>query len=254
MTVSGPASDPVQHPSLMELAELDEGLLAESRSSAVEVHVAGCAECTRHQAELRAVGPALSAAPAPHLPAAVAARLDAVLAGEVDRRKQRQERGRTLTVATGDGADDVSGHLGWTRPTLGHFGADLPRRSPMRTLAPALAAAVAATVVGFGAYVVSASAGLNEPPVVAAVSRQSLAAQAGALERSQDLDPHRFSQAWQCARQATSGRIVALANSTLDGTPALLVFTRSGTTTLVTVVTGCEAGRPSPGPSAPVPR
>ena len=86
------------------------------------------------------------------------------------------------------------------------------------------------------------------------MSSQSLAAQAGALAQSQDLDPHRFSQAWQCARQATSGRIVALASSNLDGTPALLVYTRSGATTLVTVVTGCDGGRPSAGPSAPVPR
>ena len=119
-------------------------------------------------------------------------------------------------------------------------------------LATLLAAAVAAAVVGFGAYVVSASAGLNEPPVVSAVSSQSLAVQAGALERSQDLDPHRFSRAWQCARQATSGRIVALASSTVDGTPALLVYTRSGATTLVTVVTGCD-GRRTPA-VGPVPR
>jgi hypothetical protein len=238
------------HPSLIELAELDEGLLDEPRSSAVEAHVTGCAECTRHRAALRAVGPALSAAPAPPMPAAVAARLDTVLAGEVDRRDHRQTR----PLAAVDSTDDVSGHLGWTRPTLGRFGEDLPRRSLGRRLVPFLAAAVVAAVIGFGAYVVSASAGLNEPPVVAAVSRQSLGPQAGALERSQDLDPHRFSRAWQCARQVTSGRIVALANSTLDGSPALLVFTRSGATTRVTVVTGCDSGRPSAGPSAPVTR
>ncbi|HZA71405.1 MAG TPA: hypothetical protein VE476_00685, partial [Propionibacteriaceae bacterium] len=95
---------------------------------------------------------------------------------------------------------------------------------------------------------------LNEPPVVAAVSRASLGPQAGALAQKQDLDPHRFSQAWQCARAATSGRIVALANSTVDATPVLLVYTRSGATTLVTVVTGCETGRPSPEQSALVSR
>ena len=240
----------VRHPSLMELAELDEGLLDEPRSATVDAHVTGCVECTRHRAELRAVGPALSAAPAPHLPAAVVARLDAVLAGEVERREHRQ----SLRVAAGNGSDDVSGHVGWIRPTLGSLGDDRPRRSRARMLVPALAAAVAAAVVGFGAYVVSASAGLNEPPVVSAVSSQSLAVQAGALAQSQDLDPHRFSRAWQCARQATSGRIVALASSTLDGTPALLVYTRSGATTLVTVVTGCDTGQPNAGPSAPVPR
>ncbi len=238
------------HPPLTELAEWDEGLLDPDHSAMLDAHVAACSPCAEALADVRRVGRRLAAAPTPTMPAGVAARLDAVLAGEVDRRQHRQ----SLTVAPGEGADDVSGHLGWTRPTLGHFGADLSRRSPRRVLRLALAAAVAAVVVGFGAYVVSASAGLNEPPVVAAVSRQSLGPQAGALERSQDLDPHRFSRAWQCAREATNGRIVALANSTIDGSPALLVFTRSGATTLVTVVTGCDSGRPSTGPSAPVSR
>jgi hypothetical protein len=121
-------------------------------------------------------------------------------------------------------------------------------------LVPALAAAVAAAVIGFGAYVVSASAGLNEPPVVAAVSSSDLGAQAAALERA-GLGPHWFSRAWQCARGVvTDGRIVGLASSTVDGTPALLVYTRSGATTEVTVVTGCGTERPSPGQSAVVSR
>jgi hypothetical protein len=238
------------HPSLIELAERDEGLLNTARSAALDAHVASCVRCADALAAVRGVGRRLATVPAPPMPAGVATRLDTVLSGEVDRREHR----RTLTAVSGDGADDVSGRVGWTRPTLGRFGEDLPRRSVRRVLASALAAAVAAAAVGFGAYVVSASAGLNEPPVVAAVSSRSLAAQAGALERDQDLDPHRFSRAWQCARQATSGRIVALANSTVDGTPVLLVYTRSGATTLVTVVTGCETGRPSPEQSALVSR
>lgn len=239
------------HPSMTELAEWDEGLLDPGRSAVLEAHVAACSRCSEARADVRAVSRRLAAVPAPApLPAAVAGRLDAVLAGEVARRDHR----RTLTVVSGRGAEDPAGEAGWTRPTLGRFGEDLPRRSWPRVLAPALAAALVAAVVGFGAYVVSATAGLNEPPVVAAVSRQSLAAQAGALERNQDLDPHRFSRAWQCGRQATSGRIVALANSTVDGVPALLVFTRSEATTMVTVVTGCESGRPSAGTSAQVSR
>ncbi len=140
------------------------------------------------------------------------------------------------------------------RPTLGAFTAERPRRSIRRIVLPALAAAAAATVAGFGAYVASATAGLNEPPVVAAVSSSNLSAQAGALLQREELDPHWFSRAWQCARQVTDGRIVGLASSTVDGTPALLVYTRSGATTEVTVVTGCGTGRPSAGPSAEVSR
>jgi hypothetical protein len=118
-----------------------------------------------------------------------------------------------------------------------------------------LAAAAAATVVGFGAYVISASAGLNEPPVVAAVDSHDLGAEAIALERTRGgLSPHRFSQAWGCARQVTAGRITGLASSSVDGTPALLVYTKYDGSMQVTVVTGCAGGTPSAGPSAVLPR
>jgi anti-sigma factor RsiW len=232
----GPAAS--AHPSLIELAEAAEGLLDNARSAEVQEHVAGCARCQHTAAELQAVSRTLAAVPAPVMPAEVAARLDRVLAGESVRRVQQPAR-----------ESESAPGSSWTRVTLGDFQATRPRRSVRRIVLPALAAAVAAGVVGFGAYVVSATAGLNEPPVVAAVSSSNLGAQAGALERA-GLAPHRFSRAWQCARQVTDGRIVGLASSTVDGTPALLVYTRSGTTTEVTVVTGCGSGRPSPGPSA----
>ena len=238
------------HPLLTELAEFDEGLLEAKRSAELAAHVTGCRKCAAAVAELREVTRRLASVPAPSMPAAVAARLDAVLAGEVNRRERRPP----LRVASGGGSDDASGHGDWTRPTLGRFGEDLPRRSRLRRALPMLAAAVVAAVVGFGAYVVSASAGLNEPPVVAAVSSQSLGQQAAALRRNTDLDPHRFSRAWLCAREVTSGRIVGLAHSTVDGVPALLVYTRSGEATTVTVVTDCESGRPRVGQTAEVPR
>ncbi|HLL63574.1 MAG TPA: hypothetical protein VK401_11025 [Propionibacteriaceae bacterium] len=244
-----PGSPDTVHPLLPELAEWDEGLLDQTRAASLEGHVAGCPQCAGAVTDLREVTRRLAGVPAPSMPAAVAARLDSVVASEVSRRERRQT---PRVAATAE--EDVVGHVGWTRPTLGRFGEDLPRRSLGRRLLPALAAAVAASVVGFGAYVLSASAGLNEPPLVAAVSSRSLGPQAGALERSRDLDPHRFSRAWQCARQATNGRIAALANSTVDGTPALLVYTRSGATTMVTVVTGCESGRPTPKQTAIVSR
>jgi anti-sigma factor RsiW len=239
---AGPASSP--HPSLTELAEAAEGLLDEARSAEVQAHLAECRRCQDNAAELRAVSTTLATVPAPAMPAEVAARLDRELAGESVRRFSQPE--------PDDESESESGSS-WSRVTLGSFGADRPRRSVRRIAMPALAAAVAAAVVGFGAYVVSATAGLNEPPVVAAVSSSNLGAQAGALERG-GLAPHRFSRAWQCARQVTDGRIIGLASSTVDGTPALLVYTKSGATTEVTVVTGCDTGRPKPGPSALVSR
>ena len=225
---------------------MTEGLLDDARSAQVQAHLAGCARCRSSVAELQTVTATLSAAPAPVMPAEVAARLDRVLAGETVRRSRPIDRDEESASVSESGGSR-------SRVTLGAFGARRPRRSVRRIVLPALAAAVAAAVVGFGAYVASATAGLNEPPVVAAVSSSNLGAQAGALVQD-GLEPHRFSRAWQCAREVTDGRIVGLASSTVDGTPALLVYTRSGATTEVTVVTGCATGRPSPGPSALVSR
>ena len=72
---------------------------------------------------------------------------------------------------------------------MGNFGANRPAKSTRRWLVPALAAAAAAAIVGFGAYVASATAGLNEPPVVAAVNSTQLGKQASALQQAADIDP-----------------------------------------------------------------
>ncbi|HWJ54521.1 MAG TPA: zf-HC2 domain-containing protein [Propionibacteriaceae bacterium] len=232
------------HPSLAELAEAAEGLLDRARLAEVQAHVAGCAGCRRSAAELQAVSAALTTAAAPAMPADVAARLDRVLAGETELRSLRPNRDEEPHPESG---------LSGSPARVADLGVHRRRRSSRRVVLPALAAAVAAAVVGFGAYVASATAGLNEPPVVAAVSSANLGAQAGVVQRN-GLEPHWFSRAWQCARQVTDGRIVGLASSTVDGTPALLVYTRSGATTEVTVVTGCAIARPSAGPSALVSR
>jgi hypothetical protein len=140
------------------------------------------------------------------------------------------------------------------RKTLGTFGEDLKKPSKSGRLLPTLAAAAGAAIVGFGAYVISAGVGLNEPPVVAAVNSSDLATQARALEEANGgLSPHRFSQAWDCAREVTDRHITG-ASSTVDGTPALLVYTESDRSTQVTVVTGCRAGTPAAGQSATLPR
>ena len=236
----GPAAS--AHPSLTELADAAEGLLDDSRSAELRMHL--------HRV-----------LPLPEQRRGAAG--DQRHAWLPLRRRRCRPTSRSGWTGCWPGrpsADHASrvetpgsGSARPARVTLGAFGADRPRRPARRILLPALAAAAAAAVVGFGAYVASASAGLNEPPVVAAVSSSNLGVQAGVFERD-GLDPHRFSRAWHCARQVTDGRIVGLASSTVDGTPALLVFTRAGATTEVTVVTGCVAGQPSPGQSAPVSR
>ena len=101
----------------------------------------------------------------------------------------------------------------------------------------------------------SANAGLNEPPAISAgITTQPLGPQAEALSRMGDLDPHRFSRAWQCARQVTDGRITGLAETTVNDGPALLVYHRPGGEPVVTVFTGCVTGTPKAGPTAPLPR
>jgi anti-sigma factor RsiW len=222
-----------QHLSIDELADAAEGLLDPDRAAFAESHIAGCADCRAQSEALHEISGMLRTEPPLSMPEAVARRLNDVVAAESALRM------------------DV-----WKpRPTLGKFGEDLKKPPTLRWALPALAAAAVAAVVGFGAYVISASAGLNEPPVVAAINSSDLGAEARYLEQaSGGLSPHRFSQAWDCARKVTEGRITGLAASTVDGTPALLVYTKSDASNLVTVVTGCGSAAPSAGPSAVLPR
>jgi hypothetical protein len=120
----------------------------------------------------------------------------------------------------------------------------------------AAAACAFAGIVGFAGYFLSASAGLNEPQATApaVVSSGSLGPQAHAIEQRNDLTPHRFSAAWQCARDVTDGRITAITSAVVDGQPALLVYISSAGRTTVTVVTGCGSGQPVAGASTTLPR
>lgn len=106
-------------------------------------------------------------------------------------------------------------------------------------------AAVTAAAVGLASYTLAATAGLNEPVAnsIVRVSSSDLAAEAGAIAAARDLSAHTFSGAWRCARGVTDGRITGLTPAVVDGTPALLVYTRTRGENWVTVVTGC----PEPG-------
>ena len=232
-----------QHLSVDELADAAEGMLEPERAAFAESHLATCPECQSQSEALQNVTATLRAEPAPRMPEAVAQRLSEVVATESARR--------------GAGVlQDAEPAATWKpRPSLGAFGEDLTKPSKTRWALPALAAAAFAAIVGFGAYVISAGAGLNEPPVLAAITSSDLGAEARQLEQAAGgLSPHRFSQAWECARKVTDGRITGLAAGTVDGTPALLVYTKSDGSTQVTVVTGCSDGTPSAGPSAMLPR
>jgi hypothetical protein len=215
------------HIAVADLAEADEDLLDPDRAAEVAAHVASCAECTHTVALLRHVSQVLAAEPGIAMPAPVARRLDAVIGDEQVRRETKRAQ-----VA------------GTPRATLGSF--EGPKRARGRVLASSLAALALAGLVGFGGYWLSAVAGLNEPPVSSvSVDSKQLGSGAAAIRRGSDLDPHRFSRAWDCARQATTGRIIGLTSATVDGAPALLVYLRTGEATTVTVVTGCSTGHPT---------
>lgn len=241
------------HPSRDTLADAAEGLLEPDEATVVDAHVSGCATCRAELAAFSEVSTVLAAAPAPTMPAAVAQRLGAVVAAE----QAAREVSPLLHAVPGSGPDapPVPRHPYGTRrrlhPSLGRqFGEDLRRVSPGRRWGlPVLAAAAAALVLGFVAYVASATLGLNEPPAVSiSTAPGQLVAQAGELRDRTDVDPHRFSQAWWCAARATDGRIVGLATTTSDARPAVLVYVRTSAGVGVQVVTGCATATPAATP------
>lgn len=74
-------ADPVAHPTVDELADLDAGVLDEVSAGSARAHLsAGCARCAQVFTALSAVRIDLAALPPAHIPADVAARLDAAMA------------------------------------------------------------------------------------------------------------------------------------------------------------------------------
>ncbi len=226
------------HPPIDDLADAAEDLLDPDRTVRVAGHVAGCVTCQDTTAALAQVSQVLAAVPVPTIPPAVDARLTAALAAESEQRSTAAALGHSVPRSHPP------------RHSLGHFGADLVRPPLWRRFAPLLAAAVVATAVGLGGYALSAVAGLDEPPLLGvALTTADLASQARTLERTDDLDAHRVSPAWVGGRAVTDGRVTGLARARVDGSPALLVYTRSDGSTTVSVVTGCAPTSASALPS-----
>jgi anti-sigma factor RsiW len=239
------------HHSLDELSDWAADGLEPGRAAEVGAHVESCPDCAEEVAALREVTQLLAAAPVPAMPADVFGRLSGVVAAESQRRSAAAHR--RAQHGPGHGA---AGLLADPRPTLGSFDARTKVRRPARVLGRVLVSLGVAAAVGFGGYVLSATAGLNEPVASTPVSINpaTLSKQAAALRLTSPSNPHRFSNAWQCARKVTDGRIVGIRSVTVTGEPAYLVYLDRDDSTEVDVVRGCGTGTPVVGPSAQLPK
>jgi hypothetical protein len=251
-----------EHLTLDELADLSVDELSGPASEAAQRHLESCPHCRSEldqlAAELDRVAGELGswADPAPTaMPVTVAARLDRVLA----------EASEARQTGAGPERSTVVGSTRAERAGVDGGGPDTATVSPLRRTTPLkapatatyvkqtgavrimLAAAVAAAVVGFGGYVLSATAGLNEPSALSPtlVHPDALATQARTLADSRDLDAHPFSAAWRCARKVTTGRITGIAPVYVDGEQNYLVYTRSSGISYATLVSGCDSGQPT---------
>lgn len=245
------------HIGIDELADAAAGALDDDRTGEIDSHVHSCPDCAQAWSFLADVSYRLAAEPMPSMPPAVAGRLHDLVQAE-SRRRAADTGSADSGLAKRRSSPRATE---WTayprRHTLGAFGRDLPTGSSRsRTLRSVLVAGAAAGVVACAGYVLGAAAGLNEPLATAPaeISSAQLGVEAHALRQSTDVDPHRFSKAWRCARQVTSGRITGLTSAFVDGQPALLVYTTTDHGGVVTVVTGCASSQPTAGPSTTVPR
>lgn len=219
------------HLTVDELADAAAGLLDAARAAEVADHLSGCRRCAESKAELDQVSVRLAAVPTPPMPPALAARLSAVIDAEQRRRETRQ-------ADTEEHHREELAHR--AKPSLGPIGSGIDKPARFAVLARALVACVAAAAVGFAGYAASARAGLGEPQAIRSpINSRSLAPQAEQLRSNSDLDSHWLSRAWSCANRVVDGRITDIARVTVDGTPALLVYTDHGERSRVTVVTGC---------------
>lgn len=164
------------------------------------------------------------------------------------------------------GADDAEGErtaapaaspsIRPAKPRLAStFNHRVGRRSGVRAkfAAGAAGAALLASAVGFGGYLTSSSVGAAEPPTdrPLLVDQNSLQSSAAAVAQG-DLDPYRFTQAWNCARKVTDGDISGIKATVLDSRSGYLVFLDSDTRAVF--VSGCDTDSPTAGPRVDIHR
>lgn len=209
-------------------------------AAGAEAHLASCAYCRAEFAQVQADLDLMSSSlrtdlspvsdAAADMPVTVAARLDRVLAEESDVRRSNVRPLRRSTPLKAPATASYVKQTGFLKLML--------------------VAAAAASVVGFGGYVISASAGMNEPTAISPVQvhPDGLASQASALAQERDLDPHLFSAAWRCARQVIDGRISGITPVYTEGEETYLVYTRAGGITYARLLHGCADDTPTAGP------
>lgn len=262
------------HIDIDELADDAEGLLAPERTAEIAAHLAGCRQCRSDAAALAQVSDLLAGAPDAAMPADVFARLQDTIAGEQQLREAADAHRRSGNrlgpaapiIGTGrppyvdeGGHPSTQGGGRFPKPHIAeHFTETTHRRRGVRArfAAGAAGAALLASTAGFGGYVLSATAGANEPPTeqpIVAANTQSLASSA-ARAASGDLDAYRFSRTWRCARKATDGSITGIRSTVLGGQHGYLVFLKTGSGRRAVFVTGCDTGIPSAGPTVQVDR
>lgn len=262
-----------EHLPLDELADLAVGEPVDRATS----HLAGCPQCQAElaqlSAEMGAVSTGLSdllgfdpsargahradgwnpsgsaagaadatgAAAAPDfvapMPVIVAARLDRVIAAESAARDAGAAPGSAESGGGSGGATRVARPIPLKAPATASY---VKQTGTLRIM---LAAAMAAAVVGFGGYVVSATAGLNEPSSLSPtqIHPEALASQAESLAQRRDLDAHPFSAAWRCARKVTSGRVTGITPVYVNGEQNYLVYTRSNGVSYANLISGCDS-------------
>lgn len=246
-----------EHIDIDELADAAEGLVSGDRAAEIEQHLAGCPDCTANADALNEVHRLLADAPVEVMPDDVFARLQGTLAEE---QRQRETAGpgyhdspsarpAATSYRTESGRPSVGGGGRYPKPPLAeHFTETLGNGRSLRAkfAGGALAGALLAGSVGFGGYVLSASAGTDEPPAdqPMVVSKENLDKVAAAEARSGKLNAHRFSRAWHCVRQVTDGRVDGIRSTVMDGQQGYLVLLRKDGETRAAFVIGCDTDDP----------